>query len=411
MPKVPKGQLSLGEIRNLVRQHNKASVISGVDTKSRSALIKELSDMGYKIDHPNKRIVKGKMEITTSSSGEQKPQKRTRRKQLISGGEAPVLAKKYPPIPPNVGGKKIKPDRKKIITEGDQPVLAKTPKKSPEEIGKKLRLQRMKTFGKLTLTQQKAKLKSISDSARADTVLGKLEISVLKELIAKDSNDNSTGQKNLQELFKLGDLSSKISGEVNKIKDKALNDAIVGMKLSQILDIVTIYEGSVGKKWQREGQRDPVKWVRLLQKEKVPLEMVKLAKLPLRSLVAGLKKSVDARGQQLKEGAVDFKDRNDVLETIGEEFEKHGTGSVSKYFNFPGDTPKKWKASKEQQASIKSAWSKYWEENFPGQISGSGDYRYITTKIIHKYFKKEDTTTKDAFRKIYQDVAFHGLNF
>tara|TARA_R110000822_G_C15268578_1_gene488985 strand:+ start:656 stop:1192 length:537 start_codon:yes stop_codon:yes gene_type:complete len=176
MPKVPRGQLSLGEIRNLVRQHNKASIISGVDTKSRSALIKELSDMGYKIDHLNKRIVKGEMEITTGSSGEQKPQKRTRRKQLISGGEAPVLAKKYPPIPSNVGGKKIKPDRTKIITEGEKPVLAKG-----------LRLQRMKTFGKLTLTQQKAKLKSILGSAKADTPIGKLEISVLKELIAKDS--------------------------------------------------------------------------------------------------------------------------------------------------------------------------------------------------------------------------------
>jgi hypothetical protein len=115
MPKVPSGELSLGEIRNLVRQHNKISVIKGVDTKSRSALIKEISEMGYKIDHAGKKIVRGKMEITTGKEGEQKPQKRTLRKALIAGGEAPVLKTKPPPIPPNVKGRKVKPDRSKLI--------------------------------------------------------------------------------------------------------------------------------------------------------------------------------------------------------------------------------------------------------------------------------------------------------
>jgi len=116
MPKVPAGELSLGEIRNLVRQHNKLSVIKGVDSKSRTALIKEISDMGYKIDHAGKKIVRGKTEITTSKEGEQKPQKRTLRKALIAGGEAPVLkTPKHPPIPPNVKGRKIKPDRSKLI--------------------------------------------------------------------------------------------------------------------------------------------------------------------------------------------------------------------------------------------------------------------------------------------------------
>jgi hypothetical protein len=132
MPKVPRGELSLGEIRNLVRQHNKVSVIKGVDSKSRNALIKEISEMGYKIDHQGKKIVRGKMEITTGKAGEQKPQKRTLRKKLIAGGDEPVLKTKHPPIPPNVKGKKVKPDRSKLIKEGEKPVLAKRGRGRPK---------------------------------------------------------------------------------------------------------------------------------------------------------------------------------------------------------------------------------------------------------------------------------------
>ena len=134
MPKVPRGELSLGEIRNLVRQHNKVSVIKGVDSKSRDALIKEISDMGYKIDHANKKIVRGKMELKTGKEGEQKPQKRTLRKALVKGGDAPVMTgkKKPPPIPPNVKGKKVKPDRSKLIKEGEKPVLAKKGRGRPK---------------------------------------------------------------------------------------------------------------------------------------------------------------------------------------------------------------------------------------------------------------------------------------
>ena len=126
MPKVPRGELSLGEIRNLVRQHNKVSVIKGVDSKSRNALIKEISDMGYKIDHANKKIVRGKMELRAGKEGEQKPQKRTLRKALVKGGDAPVMSskKKPPPIPPNVKGRKIKPDRSKLIKTGSAPPMA-----------------------------------------------------------------------------------------------------------------------------------------------------------------------------------------------------------------------------------------------------------------------------------------------
>ena len=134
MPRVKAGELSLGEIRNLVRQHNKLSIIKGVDVKSRGSLIKEISDMGYKIDHEGKKIVRGKMEITTGKEGEQKPQKKTIRRKLIKEGDEPVMSgkKKPPPIPPNVAGKKIKPDRSKLIKEGEKPPLSKKGRGRPK---------------------------------------------------------------------------------------------------------------------------------------------------------------------------------------------------------------------------------------------------------------------------------------
>jgi len=148
MPRNPKGELSLGEIRNLVRQHNKLSVIEGVDSKSRDSLIKEITKKGYRIDHAGKKIVKGRsiirnagkkvvrseVEIKLGKEGEQKPQKRTIRKALIKGGEKPVMTqkKKSPPIPKNVKGKRVKPDRSKLIKEGDKPVLAKKGRGRPK---------------------------------------------------------------------------------------------------------------------------------------------------------------------------------------------------------------------------------------------------------------------------------------
>ena len=108
MPRNPKGEMSLTEIRNLARQHNKLSLISGIDTKTRASLIKEINDQGYRIDHENKRIVKtykkmvaraqaGKSKVSVSSAGERKPQKRTikkkKREALKKGGAAPVYVK------------------------------------------------------------------------------------------------------------------------------------------------------------------------------------------------------------------------------------------------------------------------------------------------------------------------------
>ena len=113
MPRVKEGEMSLPEIRNLARQHNKASTIKNIDTLSRSALIAEIERMGYRIDHPNKRIVKRTMtneerkaqNKSVSAEGERKPQKSTKKKMLKAGGEEPVMTKpkpkaKPPPIQP-----------------------------------------------------------------------------------------------------------------------------------------------------------------------------------------------------------------------------------------------------------------------------------------------------------------------
>jgi len=108
MPKNPKGEMNLTEIRNLCRQHNKLSLISGIDKKSRAALIKEINDQGYRLDHEKKTIIKtykkmvaraaaGKGKVSVGAAGEQKPQKKTikkkKREALKKGGAAPVYMK------------------------------------------------------------------------------------------------------------------------------------------------------------------------------------------------------------------------------------------------------------------------------------------------------------------------------
>tara|TARA_R110002074_G_scaffold122072_3_gene256662 strand:- start:657 stop:998 length:342 start_codon:yes stop_codon:yes gene_type:complete len=104
MPRLPAGQLSLDEIRNLVRQHNKMTTIKGVDQRKRADLIADIHKLGYSIDHENKKLyrtkiglkkVKKRPDITLETTGEPKPQKKTikkaKRQALITGGSAPVL--------------------------------------------------------------------------------------------------------------------------------------------------------------------------------------------------------------------------------------------------------------------------------------------------------------------------------
>jgi hypothetical protein len=113
MPRVKAGEMSLNEIRNLARQHNKASQIKNIDTLSRKALIDEIEKQGYKVDHERKRIVKRTMNNIErkkqtkkiAPEGERKPQKKTKKKMLKEGGEKPPMVQKKakakpPPIKP-----------------------------------------------------------------------------------------------------------------------------------------------------------------------------------------------------------------------------------------------------------------------------------------------------------------------
>jgi len=135
--------MNVGEIRNLIRQHNKLETIKNVDSKSRAVLIAEVKKLGYAINHDKKmiqRIVSSSLSgkksvknVKVSDEGKSKPQKRTKLKRLKAGGETPVmrtqddldrdlirrrkekkakerkrdqLKRGYPQIPENVKGKK-----------------------------------------------------------------------------------------------------------------------------------------------------------------------------------------------------------------------------------------------------------------------------------------------------------------
>lgn len=128
MPRVKAGEMSLNEIRNLARQHNKASQIKGIDTLSRAKLISEIERMGYSVDHEKKRIVlkkktaieRKKQTKSVAPEGERKPQKRTKKKMLKEGGDAPVMTKpqssrakaKPPPIKPALEKQRKKKEEK-----------------------------------------------------------------------------------------------------------------------------------------------------------------------------------------------------------------------------------------------------------------------------------------------------------
>jgi hypothetical protein len=101
MPRIPAGEMNVTEIRNLVRQHNKLSVIENVAKKSRPQLIQEISDMGYNIDHSKKmitkvRLRKGDKSLKVSDAGDtkqatKKKVKAKARTNLKKKGTAPVM--------------------------------------------------------------------------------------------------------------------------------------------------------------------------------------------------------------------------------------------------------------------------------------------------------------------------------
>tara|TARA_R110001606_G_scaffold64090_4_gene148953 strand:- start:113 stop:430 length:318 start_codon:yes stop_codon:yes gene_type:complete len=99
MPKNPKGEMTVSEIRNLARQHNKVSEIKGIDRKPRAALIAEIKSMGYSLNHAKKRLVKMPSKkgsvISQDEKANPKPNKVTRKKvakkKLIASGPAVPL--------------------------------------------------------------------------------------------------------------------------------------------------------------------------------------------------------------------------------------------------------------------------------------------------------------------------------
>ena len=95
MPRIKAGEMPVAEIRNLVRQHNKLSVISGVDTKTRKQLIDEIGQKGYTINHAQKRIELSRSPadkvIEQSKSADPKPNKKTKRKQFVKAGDVGAL--------------------------------------------------------------------------------------------------------------------------------------------------------------------------------------------------------------------------------------------------------------------------------------------------------------------------------
>ena len=103
MPRIPSGEMNVSEIRNLVRQHNKLSVIENVAKKSRPQLIQEITDMGYNIDHSKKmitkvRLRKGDKSLKVSDAGDtkqatKKKVKAKARTNLKKSGAVPVMVK------------------------------------------------------------------------------------------------------------------------------------------------------------------------------------------------------------------------------------------------------------------------------------------------------------------------------
>ena len=65
MPRNPKGEMTVSEIRNLAKEINDKLKIKNIAQTSRAMLIKQIEARGYKLDHPNKRLVRGKIALGT----------------------------------------------------------------------------------------------------------------------------------------------------------------------------------------------------------------------------------------------------------------------------------------------------------------------------------------------------------
>lgn len=116
MPRNPKGEMTVSEIRNLAKEINDKLKIKNIAQTSRAMLIKQIEARGYTLDHPNKRLVRGKGKVpkapkekTINVKKQMKPKRGVSRTDVITGkialgsGKKPVLptpAKKKMPVKP-----------------------------------------------------------------------------------------------------------------------------------------------------------------------------------------------------------------------------------------------------------------------------------------------------------------------
>ena len=137
MPRNPKGEMSLSEIRNLARQHNKLSTITGIDTSTRANLIAQIERMGYQVNHELKKIVvrkqtsieRKKKQVKVAPSGERKKQQKTvakERRQAFAKTEKPKVNLKTgraKPAPPPIAPALAKQRKAKAKSKKDRALL------------------------------------------------------------------------------------------------------------------------------------------------------------------------------------------------------------------------------------------------------------------------------------------------
>lgn len=91
--------MNVRELRDLARQHNKLTTITGIDKLTRAKLISAIKRMGYTVDHKNMRLKKVSRGVSVVKVSEQaKAKRRTRvkkqplppRKELLAMGLDPA---------------------------------------------------------------------------------------------------------------------------------------------------------------------------------------------------------------------------------------------------------------------------------------------------------------------------------
>ncbi len=84
-----KGELKLPQIKELAKGLNHILAIKNISSSSRSALIRQIEEKGYKIDHVNNKLVKGRGKVMKAPKPKEIIQpKEKRRKEFIKKSKA-----------------------------------------------------------------------------------------------------------------------------------------------------------------------------------------------------------------------------------------------------------------------------------------------------------------------------------